>query len=231
MSGTSVPHFRDYADIIGVDFYPVPWAPLSQFGKEMKLARFALRDQPYLAIIQAFDWSAFPSLLDTNQPLRPPTFDELRCMAYMALAQGAKGLLFYTCHSAGWRLLEHELWSDLKGVIREVNDRLPLFTARHVWWSPDSKYLDGPESMHNEVRDGKVQLRLLEVTKGNHLISRGRYALALNTTADQVAFRFELPHSFSTVPVLGAAPAPLSDRHIVRDFAPYEVICYGPLIP
>ena len=230
MSGTSVIHYRDLPDAIAVDFYPVPWAPLSQFGKEMKLARYAFEPKPYYAILQAFDWSAFPDFIDTTETLRAPSYDELRCMVYMALAQRAQGLFFYTYSARGWDLTKSPLWTDLQFIVAEINLRLPLFTAENLWWSPDFDYLAGPDSMYNEVRDGKISLVLLQVRKGNAAVPPGRYALAINTTSESVPFELQLPHTGDTVPVLGASsPIPLTAGSIRKTFGPYEVICFGPM--
>ena len=230
MSGSATINYREYPDMVGLDFYPVPWAPISQFAKEMKLARFALGDKPYFAILQAFDWSAFPELLETNETLRPPTYEELRCMTYMALAHRAKGLFFYTYKARDWDLSATTLWPDVKSIVREVNELRPLFTATFCWWSPNFDYLEGPDAMYNEAREAKIILVLLEVKKGNAAVSAGRYALAVNTTSNSVPFRLELPHAAPTVPVLGSqSPLPLTNNMLYKDFSPFEVICLGPL--
>ena len=230
MSGSSAIHYGDFADAVAVDFYPVPWAPLSQFGKEMKLARYAIEPRPYHAILQAFDWSAFPELIDTTKPLRVPSYDELRCMVYMALAQRAKGLFFYTYRARDWELTKSPLWTDLQYIVAEINLRLPFFTAESLWWSPQFDYLAGSDSMYNEVREGKITLVLLQVREGNAAVPRGRYALAINTTSESVPFELQLPHTGDTVPVLGtSSPIPLTAGLIQKTFGPHEVICFGPL--
>ena len=48
-------------------------------------------------------------------------------MTYEALARGATGL-FYFAFDAGWKMREHpETWAALTNVVREINERLPLF--------------------------------------------------------------------------------------------------------
>ena len=232
-SGSAVAHYGQHSDLLAVDFYPVPWAPLAQFSQEMKFARLQRGEKPYYAILQAFDWAAFPGLLDTTVPLRTPTLAELRCMVYMALAQEADGLFFYSYHAAGWHLPDHELWLGVKALATEVRRLQPLFTAEHLWWSPALEYLDGGDAMYNEVRGPRIMLSLLRVKTGNADIPPGDYVLALNTTPEIVPFRLELPgEQEGSVPVAGHPRVqPLYGSLLRKDFDPWEVAIYGPLRP
>ncbi|HTG43129.1 MAG TPA: hypothetical protein VK633_01235, partial [Verrucomicrobiae bacterium] len=113
-SGSAVEKYHESADLMGVDWYPVPWAPVATTAREMRLARLAAEGRPFLAVIQAFDWKSAPELLRTDTPLRPPTAEEIKCMAFIALSQGASGLLFYTYETPKWALYDHpDLWAGV----------------------------------------------------------------------------------------------------------------------
>ena len=123
--------------------YPIPWLPLANLPQHLRMARLALgKKKPLIAVIQAFDWRYFPNELRGEQsPVRPP--DELRCMTYAALAQRATGVVLFLLrrrsvedHRASGRL------GSLKKVVREVNDRSPLFQAEHVWWPFTHEFRD-----------------------------------------------------------------------------------------
>lgn len=231
MSGSSAGHYGGICDLLAVDFYPVPWAPVSQFSKEMRLAAFKRDPKPYFAILQAFDWTAFRDVLGVDGPLRAPTKAELRCMIYMAAAEQADGLFFYAYEGGNgrWRLPEEPLWGELKELVAEVNRHLPLFTAEHVWWSPNRDYLG--EGKYNEVRDGRISLRRLRVRRPNPHTPAGDYALVINTTGEPVPFRVELPTDEETAPVLGEErEAALEGSMLEKEFAPYEVAVYGPFL-
>src|SRR5206468_10380624 len=46
-SGGAVEKYSRCSDYLGVDWYPVPWAPISTFGREMKLARLGAAGKPF----------------------------------------------------------------------------------------------------------------------------------------------------------------------------------------
>ena len=66
--------YGNIADITMVDPYPVPWLPLANFPQHVRLARLALgKKKPLIAVIQAFDWSSYRTLLPDQTGLRAPT--------------------------------------------------------------------------------------------------------------------------------------------------------------
>lgn len=89
-SGSEALHYAPIPDIMMIDRYPVPWLPLANFSQHVRLARFATGPKKRLiAVIQAFDWNYHPELVDNRPNLRVPTYEEIRCMTYCALAEGA----------------------------------------------------------------------------------------------------------------------------------------------
>jgi hypothetical protein len=88
----AVVQYADIAHITGTDPYPIgSGVPenLSWVGKSVKQAVEVAGGRPVWAVVQAHRQPP------PNSANRFPTPEEIRCMAYLALNNGAKGLLFY----------------------------------------------------------------------------------------------------------------------------------------
>jgi hypothetical protein len=225
----------DYAnitDILMIDRYPIPWLPLANFPQHVRMARLALgKDKPLIAVIQAFDWSYYPDLMPDEQNLRPPSYEELRCMTYLALAQRANGLFFYCYNDSRWNIREHpETWHALREVVREVKERQPLFAAEHLWW-PHSHQFDDHENRFNAALESSITPVLLRVRAGNGTIPAGDYILAVNNTPIPHAYRVRPPWNLQRpVPVVGEDRWLLIEDDRLEDhFEPFAIHIYGPL--
>jgi hypothetical protein len=90
------PEFGDYydvTDILGVDPYPVPRRPVSMVTEWMETATAAMRDtKPVWIVPQLHKWAIYSG----KDEDREPTYDEKRCMAFLGLIAGAKGMIFYS---------------------------------------------------------------------------------------------------------------------------------------
>ncbi len=229
MSGNSVEKYRDSADFVGVDWYPVPWAPVATVAREMRLARLASRGRPFYAILQAFDWKSSSELLRTNTPLRPPTAEEMRCMTYLALTQGASGLLFYTYQSNRWNIREHpEVWNALTDLVRDVRLNAPIFAHRVLWWPSDT---ESHGEMHNEIMEARVLVSLYHVKEQDGAVRPGYYLVAVNSSASPTDFSFRLPFNeeitFDTS--CDSGEFTVNDDWVRKTYAPFEVCIFGPI--
>jgi hypothetical protein len=227
-SGAAAKTYGGDCDLLMVDFYPVPWAPVARFAREMRLASFARGDKPYFGIVQAFDWSHFPEVLgQTNQlhELRAPTLAEIRCMAYMALALEARGLFFYSYRAGTWQLPASPLWPELKMLLRELRAVAPLFAERPRWAPSEFEY-DGP--MYNEVHDGVILSRLYHLTRPAQDLAPGYYYVVINTTGDVVPYDFRAPFADTSIRSDGET-IQLEEGWIRKRYQPYEVVIFGPL--
>jgi hypothetical protein len=75
-------------DVAAPYLYPVPYQPISTVGDAVARARRATGGKkPVLPILQLFRWDA---------KARYPTPAELRCMAFLALSEGATGIGYYS---------------------------------------------------------------------------------------------------------------------------------------
>jgi hypothetical protein len=231
MSGGAVEKYCGTADLLGVDWYPVPWSPLATMAREMRLARLAMARRPFYAIVQAFDWNSSPELLHTDTPLRPPTPEEVRCMAYIALTQGAAGLLFYTYDNGRWKLQEHpELWNDLVELAQEITRNAPIFSKRVVWWPTQTQYHGKLADMYNEIMEGKVLLTLYHLKRAVGSTADGYYLVAINTSASPADFSFELPFQQDDFHLdASCANFSVQEGTIRKTYAPFEVCIFGPI--
>jgi len=125
---TEIPYY-DLADILMVDWYPVPHLPLESLGQQINLARQALQKlncpkKELWAVIQAFDWKEFKQYRpDDDRIGRFPTKDEMRFMSYHAIFNGATGLFYFLYTSKGVPLPKAKLdnWQDLSSVVKEMS--------------------------------------------------------------------------------------------------------------
>jgi hypothetical protein len=231
-SGSAVEKYSKSADFIGVDYYPVPWAPISTFAREMRLARVGAGGKPFYAIIQAFSWEAFPELIDTDKKLREPTYDELRCMSYLAMSHGARGVLFYKYSESGWQLKEHpQLWTSVERIVADLRQDSHLFQHRIAWWPIETRHKG--QGLFNEILEPRMPVFMFEVARKKDDIERGFYFIAINTTGDEIEFSFQLP--FRTAKAVNSYHSEggiqVQGRWITKNFHPFEVSIVGPIVP
>jgi hypothetical protein len=232
--GAEALHYANLADLTMIDRYSIPWEPLAAFGQHVRMTRLALgKGKPLVAVLQAFDWKYYPELLPGYDNLRPPTYDELRCLAYCALVEGATGMFFYAFDDGTWKIRDHpETWSAVCRVIAEINERRPLFEAGHLWWPWRQALLYQTPGGLNAALDSSVVLALLTVERGNRSVASGYYLLAVNTTDQSLDVKIYLP-----APRDGEVRVSSEDRSLpVKEnwtqdqFQPYDVHVYGPFL-
>ena len=227
-SGNAARLYGRECDLLFVDFYPVPWAPVSRFAKEMRMAGAARGEKPYSAVVQAFDWTHFSDVLGQTNNLRLPTIGEVRCMAYLALALEARGLFFYSHTTRAWRLVESALWPDLKILLAELRRVAPIFNDGPVWFPSEFEYHD-PSRMYNEVHEGAILPRLFKVSKKTGGMEFGYYFVLINTTGEAVGYDLRLPFMDVDAVRVGKETLPLQDGWLRGTYAPYEVVVLGPI--
>jgi hypothetical protein len=115
-------------DIIATDPYPVPNVSLRAVADATLAARRAVADRKPV-------WTVLPQYGG-----KVPTREELRCMAWLAIASGANGLGFFTWDERirdaqtgalkGWFTPEHpEQIEDLRAVLKELRSLEPILLA------------------------------------------------------------------------------------------------------
>lgn len=125
---TKVPYY-DIADILMVDWYPIPHLPLESLGENIALAKQGLtmvgqEKKELWAVIQMFNWKEYAQYRkDDNRIGRFPKKEEIRFMSYDAIFNGATGLFYFTYYSNQKPLPEEKPkdWAKVVEVIQEMS--------------------------------------------------------------------------------------------------------------
>lgn len=129
-TGGAASRYRDSADVIMVDWYPVPHLPLASAGAHVRTAVEGVAPKPVWAVLQAMDWRWYAQ----RDPSRPrvgrfPDSAEMRFMAYHAAAAGAEGIWFFAFTAPDGKTLPEspEYWQAVRRVSRELAYLRPVF--------------------------------------------------------------------------------------------------------
>jgi hypothetical protein len=205
--------WRDAADVIGVDPYPIynvpedrP-SPLEMVTAWVTQAQDSVeRHRPVWAVIQFFKFGSRGHW---------PTYNELRTMSYMAIVAGAKGVLFWSygakaLASVSDPVLQEEYWQRLVRLTREIKSLEDALLS-----------VDAPEILTTYTPS--ACLRVLAKHLHGH-----RYLIAVNNCSTSVQATLELTEPAASVTVLSEQRAlQLSDsRAFVDSFTPYATHIY-----
>jgi hypothetical protein len=223
--------YRPAFDIGGVDIYPVSYPPgihsdlpnndLSVVGDVAQWIRHAAGTKPVWLTLQI----AWSGVLPPVHVPRFPSNDDLRFMAYQAIANGARGLAFFGGHltqvmspadaSSGWNWT---FWTEsLEPLVRELSSTAlaPALTAR----ASESSIHTQPHSADVEIatRQTAKFLYVVAARRGGPTSRIGIAGLPPAVRAGQVLFEFD-NEQFRSVSVSGGA---------FRDwFAPHDAHVY-----
>jgi len=127
-----VRHYLPSYDIIGTDPYPIPSNPpamAAQYARKMTTALCGSR--PIWQVPQVFNWANYKSAPEEKAKCRPPTYDEMRSMAWQSIAEGANGIIFYS-----WFDIRRDpstpfedQWERVKTVAQEIKDMIPVLLS------------------------------------------------------------------------------------------------------
>ena len=203
------PSWKDAVDVVGVDPYPV-WLPVDNYiGEVGEWTRMAVNavhgSRPVWTVIQFFQADAMSTW---------PTEQQLHDMSWMAIAEGASGV-FYWSHGVralGWvRDPVHRalLWGSLVRVSNEIKDLEPVLLR------PDAQVLNGKPA-HDIVTREKTGA------------DGSRYVIAYNHGSDRASARFVLQSPAQSVTVRrGMTKIEIKDGYTFEDkFDGYEAKVY-----
>jgi hypothetical protein len=205
------PLWRDALDVIGLDPYPITKPRgqnhLAMVGEWTRLGREAVQDaRPVWMVIQYFPLTGAGGW---------PTYEEIRAMSWMAIVDGAQGLLYWSFGNKGLAWVKdpaerERRWQDLVRVTREIK------ALERVLLAPDAAVVA------RESSGGKVRVLGKRAPDGT------RYLFAYNTTGAPVRVTWSLGDPAGDVVELGPPPAPaaLSGAELTAEFGPYEVRRY-----
>jgi len=212
--------FPATTDIMGVDRYPVPKVPVTEVSEESEVAKTAVAlHKPIWLVPQAFGWYQYtsenkdrghaPSEAELKEG-RAPTYEESRCMTYLALTHGAKGLIYYCYYDLRVLPQYQEMWGWLKSIAAEVKTLSPVLL------SPDDR---GVATCLPP--NGKIDTRLKQ--QGGRL-----YLIAVNTTTEpsQVTFKLGKLRSKQAGVLFEGRSVKLAKSQMTDDFKPLAVHVY-----
>ncbi len=164
--------FEAYApcsDIVWNDPYPVPSRPVTMVEEWAQGAMAAtLPGQPYWAVLQGHDiryWKDYEGAVDRFGPVSRPTPQETRCMAYLALCNGAKGLVWYWGPNSTYHIQSDapEVWRGICDTVQELRALSPWLVAGET----EKDALQVPEPLRAWTResDGKRVVALVNVSE------------------------------------------------------------------
>ena len=191
----AVVQYAGIAHITGTDPYPIGSGvpeSLSWVGNSVKQAVEAAGGRPVWAVIQAHRQPP------PNSANRFPTPEEIRCMAYLALNNGAKGLLFYAWGDV-YQTEQGEWVSGFK-----FNEQLQTFFRK---FNAELAEM-GLHYLLGKVRRDAVKFEPADVTLDAVWIEHGKakFVVIVNPTSK---------------PVRAAISTPL--KRFEKEFAPFEV--------
>ena len=193
--------FLDCQDVNCADPYPIGCgAEIGQvldFTRALRSGIFASR--PLIMTLQSFDWAWFRGATDErahgNHVRRMPTENEMRNMAWQAIAGGANGITWYSMHALLTFLKPEEkdrVLGEVFKVAREIADMMPVMLDDDVA-IPSAKDLPSAVGVRAWRHGGKV------------------HAVAVNASREKVSCRLGLGDGFAQ-PSLALDLAPLETR-------------------
>jgi len=215
--------YRNSFDIIGTDRYPIGRLPISTAAEWTRITFEGVEgSRAVWQIPQAFNWSLFPPSQDdaeTKKKYRTPTIEEIRCMTWQCIAEGATGIIFYY-----WPALKRNpdvpfdvLWPGLKDVVAEVDRAAPALLS--IDPAPTVAVEDAKNSaptwLRHAVRRHNGKVYLFAVNDGD---GQGR-----------VRFRFDAPigqvRDLRSSRRIDSAGSAFEDEFPLLKVAIYEVEC------
>ena len=160
-------------DVIGSDPYPICQTgdpPISQVMEHTRITRKGVFGARAMwQIPQAFDWGAYR--VKDKDKTRPPTFDEMRNMAWQFIAEGANGLIFYSYSSwekMKWRTPPEKMWEHVCRIGAEVKERFPVFLSEEP--APEVYGVTDMACARAWRKDGAVWLLAVNPTYGPKVV-------------------------------------------------------------
>ena len=205
MSAKAAGDFKDCADVIWVDPYPIPSSPASLVADRTAACIEAVKGKPLWVVPQAFDWSVW-NTGKVDQAHRP-TPEEERCMTYLALVHGAKGIIYWAHTGSKYYIHDYpEHWAAVKKIAGELNYLSPVLLT------PDSK-------RKVTVEGGSIDWMVKE--SGGSV-----YVFAVNRDPKECQAAFSVPGKWKAEVLFEGRSVNVDGASWKDDFKPLEVHVY-----
>ena len=201
--------YTPVCDILMFDDYPIAYAPLNRISENIDRIRRSTSDtRPLWAILQAFSWEGYGGY--KGRDARYPTFKEERCMSYLSIVHGVKGIIYWTYSGArGFSASDNKkFWHELKTVVKELKILSPVFL------SPDSPIM---------VSSSPSLDTLVKNYQGT------QYIIAVNPTQDSKEVKFIISdHNLKEVSVVfEKRKIPVKNGIFLDKFSGFDVHIYA----
>lgn len=206
--GQNVADHVSSSDAIGIDHYPVPAAPITNFYIATANVRKAVMGARAMWMVpQGASQGAYRGDPDVRQP----TYEETMCMSYLGLIHGARGLIYYSFFDLKRTTGGDAHWEVLKRVAGEMARIGPIVLGLDL---PTAKQLVAPdERVHVLTREVNGEI----------------YALAANPNKESVTSEFRVGPAvtISRVESTGStAPTSVSEHSFTDQIESYGVRVY-----
>lgn len=211
MSPGAVAKYKSCTDIMWIDPYPIPHAPVTFVTDCVEGAvKNVEKDKPVWAIPQAFDWAVWHN--GKVNGVHRPTNEEERCMTYLALVHGAKGIIYWAHTASRYYIRDYpDHWAYMKKLAGELHDLSPVLLT------PDVARVVGLEP-----KDAPIDTMVKR-------LNGQTYVFAVNHENKAVKAKLSLPESKASAPadvLFEQRTVPVSDGSWQDDFKPLEVHVY-----
>lgn len=120
-------------DVIGTDPYPIPASPIAMAQRWIRTTyEQTHRARALWQVPQAFDWGAYRKNPEDRAKTRAPTLEEMRCMAWQCIANGANGLIFYSFFDL-YKLQDRnpfeKRWPEVCAMAEEIRKQIPILLS------------------------------------------------------------------------------------------------------
>lgn len=108
-----VKYYRNATDVFMIDPYPVPYMPMTWLSDSLEEAGRQVSKERLWAVIQAFGGEKY---VKDGWPRRP-TFEEMRCLTYLAMIHGAHGVFYFSYPEVR---KDPGAWAGLQKIVGEL---------------------------------------------------------------------------------------------------------------
>ncbi len=185
-SVTDLVPYRPAFDVTGIDIYPVSYPPgihagganrdITAVGQQARKIRQAAGEKPFWMTLQVAWSGVVPTKKSPEVVPRFPSLKEERFMAYQAIVNGARGLIFFGGHLTGVMTPEDATsgwnWTFWRRVLRPIVSELASPELRPALVAPPGPAVTGqtPTTQSKEIelvtRRTATQLYVIAVRTG-----------------------------------------------------------------
>lgn len=208
-------------DILSGDPYPIPKEPMTRVSDMVEKSKApSLGSQPVWLVPQSFAWyqhnSKNPdrSHIPTEEELadgRAPNRNEARCMTYLGLVHGAKGLIYWCYYNMRMLPQYEEMWGWMQEIGQEVQTLAPVLLSPEDLGTVPFGPADAP--VHTKLKRHEGRL----------------YLMAVNAEPKACRVTFDLGRKLSSrvTVMFEDREVAVSGAGFADNFGPLEVHVYG----